>query len=163
MRRNAALLLIVPLWLGGCQAPSTGETDSAADGAFLTGQEIQRTVSGKTLYKPGRDYDETVPDQEGPLEYYTRYHSDGTMTGQVFLRGGAVASEGRWHIDGNRLCQTWTSDRLVLPAHGFGENAEDCYKLRKDGKRVRMVNVVGDDGDDTAFIREFDPDTLPDE
>lgn len=162
MWRHLAIILISPLLFAGCQSLSTNQNRSAVAGAYLSGSEIREIISGKTLYKPGRDYDDPVPDQEGPLEYYARYHPDGTMTGKVFVRGGAVSSEGRWHIESNRLCQTWTSDRIVFPAHGFGESSKDCYKMRKDGKRVRMVNVVGDDANDTVFIREFAPNTSAD-
>jgi hypothetical protein len=69
--------------------------------AAMTGPEIAAAIEGRRIYL------------QVPLggEFPIAYHAGGRMDGSGSARGlGVVArieDEGRWWVDGDRLCQVW--------------------------------------------------------
>lgn len=108
------------------------ETLSTTQGQWLTGEELQSTMSGATIL-----------DREvygWPCTYV--YHPDGTMNGR---RGFANEDQdqGRWRVEGDRWFRKW--DRWV-----YGE--EKGYYVVIDGDKIKFFNdekqIV-----DSMFIR----------
>lgn len=109
---------------------------STSTGAWLTGAELRRAMSGATvLYREVHGAPCTI-----------EHMPDGTMRGQ---RGFANedSDAGRWRVDGERFYRKW--DRWV-----YGE--EKGYYIVIDGDKIKYFNsdrqIV-----DSAFIRMADP------
>lgn len=87
----------------------------------IAGKAIRDTVAGKTVLLS------TPYGFEIPL----RYRADGVVAGDIsgvtLARMFAPKEEGKWWIDGRRLCQQWTSwyDGKVL-----------CFTLARTGERT---------------------------
>jgi hypothetical protein len=104
------LVALAAVWV------SAGSPAVAED---LDGEAIRDLVAGKTVYL--RSYG---------LELPLRYRADGVVSGDIsglsIARMFAPKEQGRWWVDGQRLCQQWTSwyDGKVL-----------CFTIRKTGER----------------------------
>ncbi len=108
--RTALFVALAAVWV------SAGSPAVAED---LDGEAIRDLVAGKTVYL--RNYG---------LELPLRYRADGVVSGDIsglsIARMFAPKEQGRWWVDGQRLCQQWTSwyDGKVL-----------CFTIRKTGER----------------------------
>lgn len=124
MKTNAFLL-------AACLAlPATAALSAAP--VALTGDELRRAVSGKTVYLK-------ISGFELPI----RYAANGRMTGKMgtvaasFSRGDGASDSGKWWVTGNQLCQKWTS---------WMDGKQYCYKLTRKGGTVRWVRNDGRSG-----------------
>ena len=104
----------------------------AAEPASLSGDELRRAVSGKTVYL-------TISGFELPI----RYSPSGSMEGSMgvvaasLARGDGASDRGKWWISGNQLCQRWTS---------WMEGKSYCYTLTRQGNSVRWLRDDGRSG-----------------
>ena len=95
----------------------------------LSGDELKQTISGKQVYLS------TPFGGEFPLSY----KSDGTVDGS----GKAVGlgkymqptDSGRWWVDGEQLCQKWTS---------WYKGKQFCFTIKSEGER--KISWTRDDG-----------------
>jgi hypothetical protein len=105
---------------------------ASADPAVLAGPDLRHAVSGKTIYL-------NISGFELPI----RYLAEGRMTGKIsttaaaLSRGDGAADNGRWWIEGNQLCQRWTS---------WLDGKSYCYKFTLNGKSVRWTRNDGRSG-----------------
>jgi hypothetical protein len=91
-------------------------TDVAS--AAMTGDEITQTVRGKRIYLA------TPFGGEFPLNYRPNGRVDGDGEALGLGRFVRPQDSGRWWVDGNRLCQQWTT----------WENGKVfCFTLRRTG------------------------------
>jgi len=95
-------------------------------GDYLNGDQIKKTFSGKTIQwehmfksKSGKSY----------------YAEDGSLTG---VQNGSKR-EGKWHVDGNRLCVSWGSC-LAIEADGNG----GFYKVKGGSKQVVHIKALSE-------------------
>jgi hypothetical protein len=104
----------------------------AAEPASLSGDELRKAVSGKTVYL-------TISGFELPI----RYSPSGSMEGSMgvvaasLARGEGASDRGKWWISGNQLCQRWTS---------WMEGNSYCYTLTRQGNSVRWLRDDGRSG-----------------
>src|SRR4029453_7986060 len=90
----------------------------AAEPASLSGDELRKAVSGKTLYL-------RISGFELPIRY-----SPGGMSGRMgavaatLARGDAASDRGKWWVSGSQLCQRWSS---------WMEGKSYCYTLTRRG------------------------------
>ncbi len=104
----------------------------AAEPASLSGDELRKVVSGKTVYL-------TISGFELPI----RYSPSGSMEGSMgvvaasLARGDGASDRGKWWISGNQLCQRWTS---------WMEGKSYCYTLTRQGNSVRWLRDDGRSG-----------------
>jgi hypothetical protein len=97
----------------------------AAEPASLSGDELRKAVSGKTVYLRISGFDLPI-----------RYSEGGSMTASI----GAVAAasnRGKWWVSGSQLCQRWSS---------LMEGKTYCYKLTRRGNSVTWVRNDGRSG-----------------
>lgn len=73
-------------------------TIATAHSAPLSGNDLRKTVAGKTLIISARGH--TIP---------VRFSSNGSMSGSVKGLVGKRSDRGRWWISGNQLCQQWSN------------------------------------------------------
>ena len=101
----------------------------AATSSHMTGAELRKAVSGKTVYLSASGI--VVP---------ISYRSNGTMQGKLqalaaaFAGGNKPADAGRWWISKHQLCQRWNN--------WLGKKSY-CYKLTKQGDKVTWVRNDG--------------------
>ena len=118
------------LLAAGLALPATAAL--SAEPATLTGDELRRAISGKTVYLK-------ISGFELPI----RYSANGRMTGKMgtvaasFSRGDGASDSGKWWVTGNQLCQKWTS---------WMDSQQYCYKLIRKGAAVRWVRNDGRSG-----------------
>jgi hypothetical protein len=104
----------------------------AAEPASLSGDELRKAVSGKTVYLK-------ISGFELPI----RYSPNGSMAGSMgvvaasLARGDGASDHGKWWISGNQLCQRWTS---------WMDGKSYCYTLTRQGKGVRWLRNDGRSG-----------------
>jgi hypothetical protein len=104
----------------------------AAEPASLSGDELRKAVSGKTVYL-------NVSGFELPI----RYAANGSMSGKMgtvaasFSRGDGASDTGKWWVAENQLCQKWSS---------WMDGKAYCYKLTRQGNTVRWVRNDGRSG-----------------
>jgi len=104
----------------------------AAEPASLSGDELRKAVSGKTVYL-------NVSGFELPI----RYAANGSMSGKMgtvaasFSRGDGASDTGKWWVADNQLCQKWSS---------WMDGSAYCYKLTRQGNTVRWVRNDGRSG-----------------
>ncbi len=115
----------------GLVLPATG-TLAAEDGA-LTGDQLRKTVSGKTVFLK-------ISGFELPI----KYAANGRMTGKMstvaasLSRGDGSSDSGKWWVENDQLCQKWTA---------WMDGKTYCYKLTQQGKTtVRWVRNDGRSG-----------------
>jgi hypothetical protein len=104
----------------------------AAEPAPLSGDELRKAVSGKTVYL-------RISGFELPI----RYSPGGGMSGRMgavaatLARGDAASDRGKWWVSGRQLCQQWTS---------WMEGKSYCYTLTRRGNSVSWVRNDGRSG-----------------
>lgn len=119
------------LLAAACSALALGAA-LAAEPASLSGDELRKAVSGKTVYL-------TISGFELPI----RYSPSGSMEGSMgvvaasLARGDGASDRGKWWISGNQLCQRWTS---------WMEGKSYCYTLTRQGNSVRWLRDDGRSG-----------------
>ena len=102
---------------------------NTADGK-LGGEEIRKAVSGKRIYL-------SVPlGGEIPLFYRPDGRVDGSGEAAGLGRFLRPSDSGRWWVEGNRLCQKWTS---------WYDGKTFCFTLSRAGS-VEAVAWYRDDG-----------------
>jgi GntR family transcriptional regulator/MocR family aminotransferase len=113
---------------------------STSAGRWLTGEELQRTMSGATvLYREVYGAPCTI-----------EHHAEGKMTG-ILGFANEDKDQGRWRVDGDRFYRKW--NRWV-----YGE--ETGYYIVIDGDKIKYFNsdkqIV-----DSGFIRLADDNQTP--
>ena len=104
----------------------------AAEPASLSGDELRKAVSGKTVYL-------RISGFEIPI----RYSPGGSMSGRmravaaVLARGENLSDRGKWWVSGSHLCQQWTT---------WMEGKSYCYTLTRRGNSVSWVRNDGRSG-----------------
>lgn len=104
---------------------------TAASAEALSGQDLRKVVTGKTVYLR----------QQG-IELPISYRANGTMSGRLSafvaaLGGTATADSGKWWIANSQLCQKW---KRWLDGKSY------CYKLSRKGSQVRWRRNDGRTG-----------------
>jgi len=126
-----AVLYAVSTWLSADGVLVLG-TALAAERASLSGDELRKTVSGKTVYLK-------ISGFELPI----RYSPGGSMSGRMgavaatLARGNGASDRGKWWVSGSQLCQQWTS---------WMEGKSYCYTLTRRGHSVSWVRNDGRSG-----------------
>jgi hypothetical protein len=104
----------------------------AAEPASLSGDELRKAVSGKTVYL-------RISGFELPI----RYSPGGSMASSMgavaatLARGESASDRGKWWVSGSQLCQQWSS---------WMEGKTYCYKLTRRGNSVTWVRNDGRSG-----------------
>jgi hypothetical protein len=103
-----------------------------AEPTFLAGPDLRAALSGKTVYLK-------ISGFELPIRYAAGGRMSGKMsaTAAALSRGDGAVDNGRWWIEGNQLCQRWTS---------WLDGKSYCYKFTINGKSVRWVRNDGRSG-----------------
>ncbi|MFO7478565.1 MAG: hypothetical protein R6X03_09510 [Methyloceanibacter sp.] len=100
--------------------------------AALSGDALRKAVSGKV-----------VSLKISGFELPIRYSASGTMRGSMstvmasLARGDGATDHGKWWIEGNQLCQRWTS---------WMDGRSYCYKFTVNGNSVQWVRNDGRSG-----------------
>jgi hypothetical protein len=121
----------------GLMALMLGSTIAAAEAAeprnaALSGDALRKAVSGKV-----------VSLKISGFELPIRYSAGGTMRGSMstvmasLARGDGATDNGKWWIEGNQLCQRWTS---------WMDGKSYCYKFTVNGNSVQWVRNDGRSG-----------------
>jgi len=97
---------------------------TAAD--FLSEDQAKAALSGKTL-----TWEHMIKNKSGK----TFYAEDGSLKG---ISNGSPR-EGKWHMDGNKVCVSW-SKCLPIEADGNG----GYYKVKNGSKRVVHITKAED-------------------
>lgn len=98
----------------------------------LNGTEIKGTVSGKRIFLA------TPPYGEFPLYYRTNGIVDGTGEALGLGRFMAPTDQGRWWVEGGRLCQKWQE---------WYKGKTFCFTIaRVDAERIRWTRDDGYSG-----------------
>jgi hypothetical protein len=104
----------------------------AAEPASLSGDELRKAVSGKTVYLRISGFDLPI-----------RYSEGGSMTASMgavaatLSRGESASDRGKWWVSASQLCQRWSS---------WMEGKTYCYKLTRRGNSVTWVRNDGRSG-----------------
>jgi hypothetical protein len=104
----------------------------AAEPASLSGDELRKAVSGKTVYL-------RISGFELPISYSPGGSMAGSM-GEVaatLARGESASDRGKWWVSGSQLCQRWSS---------WMEGKTYCYTLTRRGNSVAWVRNDGRSG-----------------
>jgi hypothetical protein len=104
----------------------------AAEAASLSGDELRKTVSGKTVYL-------RISGFELPIRYFPGGSMVGGMGGvaATVALGESTSDRGKWWVSGSQLCQRWSS---------WMEGKTYCYKLTRQGNSVTWVRNDGRSG-----------------
>lgn len=131
----AALSLPVSAAFAESPLPKDGPV---IDANSLTEDQLRQAIVGKTVYL-------NVSGFELPI----RYKANGRMTGNMgvvaatFAHGDGSRDSGRWWIDANQLCQSWTS---------WLDGQIHCYKISRQGDVINWLREDGISG--TARIED---------
>ncbi len=104
----------------------------AAEPASLSGDELRKAVSGKTVYLRISGFDLPI-----------RYSEGGSMAASMgavaatLARGESASDRGKWWVAGDQLCQQWSR---------WMEAKAYCYKLTRRGNSVTWVRNDGRSG-----------------
>jgi hypothetical protein len=106
-------------------------TSFGAEAAPLSGEQIRKTVAGKTLVISARGH--TVP---------VRFSSNGAMSASLSgmaatLSGGNRSDRGKWWISGDQLCQRWSK---WLDAKTY------CFRVSGGGSSLSWTSSDGTSG-----------------
>ena len=110
-----------------------GPACAAEEAILLTGKDLRKAVSGKTIFL------QTAIGAEVPI----RYQPNGTMKGSSSSSLAALAGEevsadtGRWWVRRAELCQQWSK---------WSNGRAHCYKLRAAGTKVSWSRNDGESG-----------------
>jgi hypothetical protein len=110
----------------------TRDAKTLAGDTSLTGDELRRAVTGKTVYLD-------VSGFELPIHYLGNGRMNGSMStvAATLSIGDRASDEGRWWIEANQLCQQWTS---------WLDSKIYCYKLTRHGDTVQWFRNDGRSG-----------------
>lgn len=126
--RDPRRLAAGPLLAAGLLGLSAG-AGAAEESGTLSGPEVRALISGEVV-KLDTPFGLSLP---------LYYRADGTVKGDIsgFSMAGMLAprEDGRWWIDGNRMCQKW-------PSWYDGKTA--CFTIRKLGPG--RIGWLRDDG-----------------
>jgi hypothetical protein len=104
----------------------------AAEPASLSGTELRKAVSGKTVYLRISGFDLPI-----------RYSKGGSMAASMgavaatLARGESASDRGKWWVSGSQLCQRWSN---------WMEGKTYCYELTRRGNSVTWVRNDGHSG-----------------
>jgi hypothetical protein len=104
----------------------------AAEPASLSGNELRKAVSGKTVYLRISGFDLPI-----------RYSKGGSMAASMgavaatLARGESASDRGKWWVSGSQLCQRWSR---------WMEGKTYCYELTRRGNSVTWVRNDGRSG-----------------
>jgi hypothetical protein len=107
-------------------------TALAAEPASLSGTELRKAVSGKTVYLRISGFDLPI-----------RYSKGGSMAASMgavaatLARGESASDRGKWWVSGSQLCQRWSR---------WMEGKTYCYELTRRGNSVTWVRNDGRSG-----------------
>lgn len=113
----------------GLALPATG---TLAEDAALTGDQLRKAVSGKTVFLK-------ISGFELPI----KYAPNGRMTGKMstvaasLSRGDGSSDSGKWWVENDQLCQKWTA---------WMDSKQYCYKLTLRGQSIQWVRNDGRSG-----------------
>lgn len=108
---------------------AAGGIAEASKSGNMSGTELRKAVSGKTVYLSTSGV--VVP---------INYQANGTMSGRLQALAAAFAGDnkpadaGRWWISNHQLCQRWNN--------WLGKKSY-CYKLSREGDKVVWVRSDG--------------------
>jgi hypothetical protein len=104
----------------------------AAEPASLSGDELRKAVSGKTVYL-------RISGFELPIHYFPSGSMAGGMGGvaATVAREESASARGKWWVSASQLCQRWSS---------WMEGKTYCYKLTRQGNSVTWVRNDGRSG-----------------
>ena len=104
----------------------------APEPASLSGDELRKAVSGKTVYL-------RISGFELPIHYFPGGSMAGGMGGvaAIVAREESASARGKWWVSGSQLCQQWTS---------WMEGKSYCYTLTRRGNSVSWVRNDGRSG-----------------
>ena len=141
MKAKLLTSLIALGLVAGCQQGPSEEKLAKQGKEPLSGKEIRQTLIGNTIYTQGISSDGTSWEWAG---YYIK---GGKARGRAWWNGGQNEGQGRWRIDGNLLCSEWGPE-------DWGEGAENCQRLYKDGQTVTFIVVEGPDDNGTLTLKQ---------
>lgn len=110
--------------------PASG---ALAEDAALTGDELKKAISGKTVFLK-------ISGFELPIKYAANGRMSGKMStvAASLSRGDGSSDSGKWWVENDQLCQKWTA---------WMDGKTYCYKLTQLGKAsVRWVRNDGRSG-----------------
>lgn len=119
-KKNILLLLLSALLLMGCSSINTEKT-IAEGGKLMLSADLERIVSGNTLYMSEYDSNATV-----------KFFKDGGLLGK---NNHGAASKGKWYINGN--------DKLCLKFKKWGHGDLICYSVYQIGDEYRQFGPGG--------------------
>jgi len=104
----------------------------AAEPASLSGDELRKAVSGKTVYL-------RISGFELPIHYSPGGSMAGGMGGvaATIAREESASDRGKWWVSASQLCQRWSS---------WMQGKTYCYKLTRQGNSVTWVRNDGRSG-----------------
>lgn len=102
---------------------------SAAAAENLAGDELKRTISGKEVYLA------TPFGGEFPLNYRSNGVVDGSGKAIGLGKFMQPTDSGRWWVEGQKLCQKWTS---------WYDGKPFCFTVQSAGEN--KISWVRDDG-----------------
>lgn len=107
-------------------------TAALAEPLELAGEELRKAISGKTVFL-------NISGFELPIQYAPNGRMSGRMStvAASFSRGDGSQDRGKWWVSGAQLCQQWSS---------WMEGKAYCYRLTREGSRVRWVRNDGRSG-----------------
>jgi hypothetical protein len=105
---------------------------SSAESVALSGDALRQAISGKTVFL-------NISGFELPISYAANGRMSGKMgaVAASFSRGDGSQDRGKWWVEGDQLCQQWSS---------WMEGKSYCYRLTRQGASVRWVRNDGRSG-----------------
>ncbi len=104
----------------------------ADEPASLSGDELRKAVSGKTVYLRISGFDLPIRYSEG-----VSMAANMGAVAATLARGESASDRGKWWVSGSELCQRWSS---------WMEGKTYCYKLTRQGNRVTWIRNDGRSG-----------------
>lgn len=98
----------------------------ALSGDFLSGDQITKAFSGKTI-----QWEHMFKDKSGKSYFST----DGKLTG---IKNSSIR-EGKWHVENDELCVSWGKCLAIEPDGKGG-----FYKVKNGTKQVVHIKSVTD-------------------
>lgn len=147
MYRTTMLLAgLAALALAGCQQGPTEEQMAEQNKEPLSGQQVRDLFVGNTTYQTGYS-------NQTSWEWAGYYAEGGNARGRAWWSGGQNEGKGTWKIDGDLWCTKWQVSE-------WGEGAQNCYQVYKDGKKIHFVTKKGPNENTTATWKKGNPHDL---
>ena len=104
----------------------------ASAATTLSGDALRGAITNKTVFLK-------ISGFELPIQYSSRGTMKGSMStiAAAFASGDGSSDRGKWWVEGNQLCQRWSS---------WMEGQTYCYRLSRNGPHVRWVRNDGRTG-----------------